>query len=57
MTVLDMSMSLDGYIADTRDDPTRVHEWLFNGDTPIDLQLTETVSAPGVTHLRYQVVR
>jgi dihydrofolate reductase len=35
LVVLDMSMSLDGFIAGPNDDVERLHEWLFNGDTPL----------------------
>jgi hypothetical protein len=33
VVLLDMSMSLDGFIAGPNDDVERLHEWLFNGDT------------------------
>jgi dihydrofolate reductase len=33
LVVLDMSMSLDGFIAGPNDDVERLHEWLFHGDT------------------------
>lgn len=32
--VLDITVSLDGFIAPPNDDVSRLHEWLFNGDTP-----------------------
>lgn len=32
--VLDITLSLDGFIAGPNDDVARLHEWLFNGDTP-----------------------
>ena len=32
--VLDITVSLDGFIAPPNNDVTRLHEWLFNGDTP-----------------------
>ena len=32
--VLDITISLDGFIAPPDDDVSRLHEWLFNGDTP-----------------------
>jgi dihydrofolate reductase len=35
VVLLDMSMSLDGFIAGPNDDVERLHEWLFNGDTPL----------------------
>jgi len=28
-------MSLDGYVADPNDDPSKLHEWYFSGDTEI----------------------
>lgn len=31
--ILDMSMSLDGFVARPGDDPGPIHDWLFNGDT------------------------
>ena len=31
--VLYMSMSLDGFIADPNEDPTRLHEWLLEGES------------------------
>jgi dihydrofolate reductase len=31
---LDISMSLDGFIAGPNDDVSRLHDWLFSGDTP-----------------------
>jgi dihydrofolate reductase len=31
--ILDITMSLDGLIAEPNDDTTRLHGWLFNGDT------------------------
>jgi len=34
MVILDITMSLDGFIAGPRDDVSRLHEWLFNGNTP-----------------------
>ena len=30
-TVLDMSMSLDGFVADPNENPERLHEWVFPG--------------------------
>jgi dihydrofolate reductase len=33
-TVLDITMSLDGFIAGPGDDMEKLHGWLFNGDTP-----------------------
>jgi dihydrofolate reductase len=32
--VLDITVSLDGFIAPPNDDTSRLHAWLFNGDTP-----------------------
>lgn len=32
--VLDITISLDGFIARPDDDVSRLHEWLFSGDTP-----------------------
>jgi dihydrofolate reductase len=31
--ILDISMSLDGFVARPGDDPGPIHDWLFNGDT------------------------
>jgi dihydrofolate reductase len=31
--ILDISMSLDGFVARPDDDPGPIHDWLFNGDT------------------------
>jgi dihydrofolate reductase len=31
--ILDISVSLDGFVARPDDDPGPVHDWLFNGDT------------------------
>ena len=33
MVILDITMSLDGFIAGPHDDVSRLHEWLFNGNT------------------------
>jgi dihydrofolate reductase len=35
IVVVDMSMSLDCFIAGPNDDVERLHEWLFNGDTQL----------------------
>jgi dihydrofolate reductase len=32
--VWDVSMSLDGFIADPKDSPGKIFDWYFNGDTP-----------------------
>jgi dihydrofolate reductase len=32
---VDMSMSLDGFIARPNDDVEQLHEWMFTGDTPL----------------------
>lgn len=32
--ILDITISLDGFIAPPNDDTTHLHAWLFNGDTP-----------------------
>ena len=32
--ILDITMSLDGFIARPNDDVSRLHDWLFNGDIP-----------------------
>lgn len=31
--ILDISMSLDGFVARANDDPGPIHDWLFTGDT------------------------
>ncbi|MBD3616062.1 MAG: dihydrofolate reductase [Gracilimonas sp.] len=33
--IFNISMSLDGYVADPNDDPSQLHEWYFSGDTEI----------------------
>src|SRR5919108_602431 len=33
--IADMSMSLDGYVADTEDRTDQVFGWYFGGDTPV----------------------
>jgi dihydrofolate reductase len=35
IALVDMSMSLDGFIAGPNDDVEGLHDWLFNGDTPL----------------------
>lgn len=67
MSVLvDMSMSLDGFLAGPNDDVDRLHDWLFNGDrrhTDRSASVlpgreeTRVVEAPGVTHLRFRVAK
>ena len=37
-TVLYMSMSLDGYIADLNENPARLHEWIFPGAEDDDFE-------------------
>ena len=32
--IWDVTMSLDGFIADPKDDPGRIFDWYFKGDTP-----------------------
>ncbi|MGO8807535.1 MAG: hypothetical protein ACLQO7_13190 [Candidatus Bathyarchaeia archaeon] len=32
--IWDVTMSLDGFIADPKDNPGRIFDWYFNGDTP-----------------------
>ncbi len=33
--IFNISMSLDGYVAEPNDDPSQLHEWYFSGDTEI----------------------
>jgi hypothetical protein len=33
-------VSVDGFIADENDDVGPLHEWYFNGDTPITQEIT-----------------
>ncbi|MDQ6603061.1 MAG: dihydrofolate reductase family protein [Chloroflexota bacterium] len=50
-----MSMSLDGYIADTGDGVAEVFDWYFAGDVDVpthDPNFTFHVSAPSAEHLR-----
>jgi dihydrofolate reductase len=35
VVLVDLSMSLDGFIAGPNDDVEHLHDWLFSGDTPI----------------------
>ena len=55
--------SLDGYIADERDDVGPLHDWYFNGDHPLvdgHLMLEDpevVIQGDGVLHLRYPVHR
>jgi hypothetical protein len=50
-TYLHAVASLDGYIADERDDVGPLHDWYFNGDHP----LVDEDHADVVFHLRYAV--
>jgi dihydrofolate reductase len=53
--VADMSMSLDGFIADEHDDPAEVFGWYGNGDVAVptaDGKYTFMVSAASAEHLR-----
>ena len=52
-----MSMSLDGYVADTSDGVAEVFEWYFSGDVEVPMPIptpdfTFRVSAPSANHLR-----
>lgn len=33
--IFNISMSLDGFVADPNDDPSQLHQWYFSGDTEI----------------------
>jgi dihydrofolate reductase len=33
--IFNISMSLDGYVAEPNDNPSQLHEWYFSGDTEI----------------------
>jgi hypothetical protein len=72
ISVLYMSMSLDGYIAGPNDEPgnpggdgfMRLHEWYgFEasppsiGTEPIELEKIRLIEDPGVTHFRFRVVK
>ena len=37
-TVLSMSMSLDGFVADANENPERLHQWIFPGAEPGDFE-------------------
>src|SRR5512133_3944597 len=52
-----MSMSLDGYVADTNDGVDEVFDWYFSGDVEIPMPSTRSdmtfrVSPPSADHLR-----
>src|SRR4051794_16307544 len=50
-----MSMSLDGYVADTADGVDEVFNWYFTGDVAVPnppSDMTFHVSAPSAAHLR-----
>jgi len=52
-----MSMSLDGYVADTNDGVAEVFDWYFSGDVEVltasaSSGMTFRVSAPSADHLR-----
>jgi hypothetical protein len=52
-----MSMSLDGYVADTNDGVAEVFDWYFSGDVEVSTASTTSgmtfhVSAPSADHLR-----
>jgi dihydrofolate reductase len=47
--LLDISMSLDGFIAQPDDDPGPIHEWIFAGDAPHAHYPTLT-PLPGPSH-------
>lgn len=51
MTYLHAVASLDGYIADERDDVGPLHDWYFSGDHPL------VEDDHGVLHLRYRVAK
>jgi hypothetical protein len=44
--ILDISMSLDGFVARPDDDPGPIHDWLFNGDT-VNPRITTSSRPPG----------
>jgi hypothetical protein len=61
--VIDMSMSLDGFIATPNDSPeeplgegggTRLFDHL--GTKPIELEQLGVIESPGVTHLSFRVL-
>lgn len=52
-----MSMSLDGYVADTNDGVDEVFDWYFSGDVEVPTPVADSgfsfrVSAPSAEHLR-----
>jgi hypothetical protein len=64
--LLDISMSLDGFIAGPRDSIERPPVLLGDGGRRlfehvgperIELERTRMIESPGVTHLRYRVVK
>ena len=53
--IADMSMSLDGYVADTEDRTDQVFGWYFGGDTPVPTEnphITFQVSEASAKELR-----
>ena len=78
--ILDISMSLDGFIAGLNDEIEPPHDWVFSGETAssyneffkplgnsrlfdhrgtehIELERMRVIESPGVTHLRFRVVK
>jgi hypothetical protein len=63
--VLDVSMSLDGFIAGPNDEIEPLHDWLFSGDVPsrhsdsmkLEASSRDVLESPGVTHVRFRVVK
>jgi hypothetical protein len=50
-TTVDITISLDGFVAAPGDDVTRL------GPQPIELERGRVIDSPAVTHLRYRVLR
>jgi hypothetical protein len=58
--IVDLSMSLDGYIAgpnDGRGNPLGVPFFVLTHDPPVALEQVKAVESDGVTHLRFLVGR
>lgn len=50
-TTVDITISLDGFVAAPGDDVTRL------GPQPIEFERGRVIDSPAVTHLRYRVLR
>ena len=50
--VMNASVSVDGFIADEKDDPGPIFEWLVSGDVPLDDSGVLKVSQASYDHIR-----